>query len=258
MSLATLDRPRTTLDTAPVWAPPASTDPPPARAAATAPVVTSVPALAPTPARRLTAVPADKEARGIALYIGLDEAKAAAAGVDLGLLVAEIKKLTAALAPDAETHTAVALAPRGAGGRDVDVVRLALRDPSAVAKHRHTDADDDLDDDRVDGVIVDLSRKRVTIDGETAPLTYLEFELLQFLVLRVGQTVTRDDIVAGLWAGSDESPGARTVDVHVRRLRSKLGAYEDIVRTVRGTGYRFDKHADVAVTHTSAPSPDRF
>src|SRR5690606_33649759 len=116
---------------------------------------------------------------------------------DLSRLVTEIKRLTAALAPDAETHAAVALAPRGVGGRDVDVVRLALRDPSAVARHRSAD-DIDEDDERIDGVIVDLSRKRVTIDGETAPLTYLEFELLQFLVLRVGKTVTRDDIVAGL------------------------------------------------------------
>jgi DNA-binding winged helix-turn-helix (wHTH) protein len=46
--------------------------------------------------------------------------------------------------------------------------------------------------------------------------------------------------------------------VHVRRLRSKLGGYEDIVRTVRGVGYRFDRHADVSVQHTSTPSPDRF
>lgn len=248
MSLATLDRPRTTLNPAPAWERQPLRAAPPAQAPAPA-----RPATVPT---RLTVVPHEKEARGIALYIGLDEAKAAASGIDLTRLVAEIKRLTAELAPDAETHAAVALAPRGAGGRDVDVVRLALRDPSAVAKHQHVDEDED--DDRIDGVIVDLSRKRVTIDGDVAPLTYLEFELLQFLVLRVGQTVTRDDIVEGLWRDSDETPNARTVDVHVRRLRSKLGAYEDIVRTVRGTGYRFDKHADVAVTHTSAPSPDRF
>ncbi|MBX3093320.1 MAG: winged helix-turn-helix transcriptional regulator [Cryobacterium sp.] len=251
MSLATLDRPRIPLQPTPAWAP---THP---RAAALAPIVE--PAANPaalSPTRALRAVPEEKEARGVALYIGLDEAKAAAAGIDLSQLVAEIKRLTAALAPDAETHAAVALAPRGAGGRDVDVVRLALRDPSAVAKHRHVEEDED--DDRVDGVIIDLSRKRVTIDGEVAPLTYLEFELLQFLVLRVGQTVTRDDIVNGLWRGGEESPNARTVDVHVRRLRSKLGAYEDIVRTVRGSGYRYDKHADVAVTHTSSPSPDRL
>lgn len=251
MSLATLERPPSSLHPAPTWSP----HPTPTAPAQPAPQPALSTRPATPPARALTRVPDEKEARGVALYIGLDETKAAAAGIDLSRLVAEIKLLTAALAPDAETHAAVALAPRGAGGRDVDVVRLALRDPSAIAKHRHVDEDDD---DRIDGVIVDLSRKRVTIDGEATPLTYLEFELLQFLVLRVGQTVTRDDIIAGLWAESDEAPGARTVDVHVRRLRSKLGAYENIVRTVRGTGYRFDKHADVAVTHSGAASPDRF
>lgn len=44
--------------------------------------------------------------------------------------------------------------------------------------------------------------------------------------------------------------------MHVRRLRAKLGDYEEIVRTVRGVGYRFDRHADVSVRHTSTPSPD--
>ena len=46
--------------------------------------------------------------------------------------------------------------------------------------------------------------------------------------------------------------------MHVRRLRAKLGDYEDIVRTVRGVGYRFDRHADVAIRHASTPSPDFF
>jgi len=47
--------------------------------------------------------------------------------------------------------------------------------------------------------------------------------------------------------------------VHVRRLRAKLGRYEDIVRTVRGVGYRFDRHADVAIRYgVGTPSPDRF
>jgi len=44
----------------------------------------------------------------------------------------------------------------------------------------------------------------------------------------------------------------------VRRLRSKLGAFEDIVRTVRGSGYRFDRHADVTIRWASTPSPDMF
>src|SRR5690606_10251560 len=137
--------PRTALQPAPEWTPSPSLS-------AIAPTTAPAPASAPAPTRTLTAVPNEKEARGVALYIGLDEAKAAASGIDLSRLVAEIKRLTVALAPDAETYAAVALAPRGTGGRDVDVVRLALRDPSAVARHRHVDEDED--DDRVDGVIV--------------------------------------------------------------------------------------------------------
>ena len=52
--------------------------------------------------------------------------------------------------------------------------------------------------------------------------------------------------------------GGCELDVHVRRLRAKLGRYEEIVRTVRGVGYRFDRHADVAIRYASTPSPDLF
>jgi DNA-binding response OmpR family regulator len=105
--------------------------------------------------------------------------------------------------------------------------------------------------------VIDISRKRVVLDGETSPLTFKEFQLLQFLVLREGQTVKREAIIEALWSVDDEDiPNARTIDVHIRRLRSKLGRYEDIVRTVRGAGYRFDRHADVTIRYGEAPSPD--
>jgi len=209
-----------------------------------------------SPAARIRAVPTGTEARGFVLYVGLDEAKAAAAGTDLGAIVEQLKALTAQLAPQAETHAAVALAPQGAGGRDVDVVRLALQDPTALAKHRQGD---DSAPKRAPGVVIDISRKRVLLDGEVAPLTYKEFELLQYLVLREGRTVDRSEIISSLWAdGDDEIPNERTIDVHVRRLRSKLGAFEAIVRTVRGVGYRFDRHADVSIRHSTTPSPDFF
>ena len=98
------------------------------------------------------------------------------------------------------------------------------------------------------------------LDGEVAPLTYKEFELLQFLVLREGRTIDRAEIISSLWGDTDdeETPNERTIDVHVRRLRSKLGAFEDVIRTVRGAGYRFDRHADVAIRWASTPSPDVF
>src|SRR5690554_191353 len=214
---------------------------------------------APAPASpRIRAIPSGTEARGFVLYVGVDEFKTAAAGVDLSQLVAALKKLTTELVPGAETHAAVVLAPAGAGGRDVDVVRLALQDPSALARHRQQEPEPE--EEFRHGVIIDLTRKQVSLDGQPAGLTYKEFELLQYLVLREGRTIHRAELIADLWDAEDhdEVPNERTIDVHVRRLRSKLGGYEDVVRTVRGVGYRFDRHADVSVRHTSTPSPDLF
>jgi DNA-binding winged helix-turn-helix (wHTH) protein len=209
-----------------------------------------------TPRPSVTAVPRETRARGFALYVGIDEAAAAANGIDLTQIVTALRNLTAELAPGAETYAAVALAPSGSGGRDVDVVRLALQEPSAVARHR---TDDDAETAEGTGVIVDMSRKRVVIDDEVAPLTFKEFELIQYLVTHKGQTISRAEIIRSLWrADDDDIPNDRTIDVHVRRLRSKLSRFEDIVRTVRGEGYRFDEHPDVTILFASAPSPDVF
>ena len=203
-------------------------------------------------------LPAGTAPRGFALYVGLDELKAAADGVSLSVIVDALRRTIAELAPSAETHATVALAPVGAGGRDVDVVRLALHEPAAVAR---TKPEEPLDEHVPGGVTIDISRRRVHIDGETASLTFKEFELLQYLVLREGRTIERTELVSSLWSHTDgdDAPGERTIDVHVRRLRSKLGRYEDIVRTVRGIGYRFDRHADVVIRYGhGTPSPDRF
>jgi DNA-binding winged helix-turn-helix (wHTH) protein len=249
MSLATA------LDLAPSR--PATRPQPVAPAAPSARV--SAPAAEPAPQRRLRAVPDGTEARGFALYVGIDEDAAAAAGTDLAAVVQQLRALAAQLVPGTETYAAVALAPAGAGGRDIDVVRLALQDPAALAKQRES-APLVAEPETRGGVVIDISRKRVVLDGEVAPLTYKEFELLQFLVLREGRTIERGDIISTLWADAtgDEVPNERTIDVHVRRLRSKLGDYEDIVRTVRGAGYRFDRHADVTIRWASTPSPDLF
>ena len=224
------------------------------------PVRTAPEPEAPTPPnpRGIRAVPEGTEARGFALYVGIDELKAAAAGTDLGEVVKALRQLAADLVPGAETYASVALAPNGAGGRDVDVVRLALQDPAALAKRRQEVAP--AAPEPKGGVVIDISRKRVLLDGDVSPLTYKEFELLQFLVLREGRTIDRHEIIATLWADGegDDIPNERTIDVHVRRLRSKLGAFEDIVRTVRGAGYRFDRHADVTIRWASTPSPDVF
>jgi DNA-binding winged helix-turn-helix (wHTH) protein len=209
-------------------------------------------------APRVRAVPEGTEARGFVLYVGIDEAKALEDGTTLHRIVEALRALTADVAPSAETYAAVALAPEGAGGRDVDVVRLALQDPAALAKQREGQGTRDDADRHPNGVIIDISRKRVLLDGEPAGLTYKEFELLQYLVLREGRTIDRHELIDSLWDADDEAPSERTIDVHVRRLRSKLAHYQDIVRTVRGIGYRFDRHADVSIRQASTPSPDLY
>ncbi len=197
-------------------------------------------------------LPSVRSPRGFALYVGIDEIKAASAGVSLPVLVDALRRTLAELAPTAETHATVALAPQSAGGRDLDVVRLALHEPGAIAR---ANAAVEEEKDEESGVVVDISRKRVLLDGESASFTYKEFELLQYLVLREGRTIERSELVSALW----QAPGERTIDVHVRRLRAKLGRHEDIVRTVRGVGYRFDRHADVSIRYGhGTPSPDRF
>ncbi|MDQ1542817.1 MAG: hypothetical protein QOK08_455, partial [Actinomycetota bacterium] len=161
----------------------------------------AVPGGNPDTSPRLRAVPNGTEARGFVLYVGLDELKAAEAGTDLGAIVEQLKQLAASLAPSSETYAAVALAPRGAGGRDVDVVRLALQDPAALAKHRQVD---EPAAKVRGGVVVDISRKRLVLDGESAALTYKEFELLQYLVLREGRTIERTELISSLWADGDD------------------------------------------------------
>ncbi|QGU28951.1 winged helix-turn-helix domain-containing protein [Microbacterium oryzae] len=213
--------------------------------------------VAPQPTAQPGAAQPGVAPRGFALYVGLDEIKAAADGVSLSTIVEALRRTISELSPSAETYAAVALAPQSAGGRDVDVVRLALKEPGAVARIQP----ETTEPDHAQGVVVDISRKRVLLDGESAALTFKEFELLQYLVLREGRTIERTELVESLWQAQsdDEAPGERTIDVHVRRLRAKLGRYEDIVRTVRGAGYRFDRHADVTIRYgAGAPSPDRF
>ncbi len=183
--------------------------------------------------------------------MGISEADAQAAGISLQQLVTDLKNTVNDHVPGTETHAAIALAPTGAGGTHLDIVRMALHDPIALGKlEKEKKA-------QASKVVIDISRKRVLIDDEQAPLTYKEFSLLQFLVLREGQTVNREVIIDAVWAeGEEDVPVARTIDVHIRRLRSKLGRYEDIVRTVRGVGYRFDRHADVTINYGVAQSPD--
>jgi DNA-binding response OmpR family regulator len=92
---------------------------------------------------------------------------------------------------------------------------------------------------RVADVVVDEASWSVRAGGVPLDLTFKEFELLRYLVQRPGRVVTRDTLLQEVW-GLDYYGGTRTVDVHVRRLRAKLGPErESLIGTIRGVGYRF-------------------
>ncbi len=87
-------------------------------------------------------------------------------------------------------------------------------------------------------IALDTSTYRVSVEGRPLDLTFKEFELLRYLAERRGRVFTRPALLREVW-GYDFYGGTRTVDVHVRRLRAKLGpSHEHLIETVRGVGYR--------------------
>jgi len=116
-------------------------------------------------------------------------------------------------APEGELRVRLAMLHRRLGGVDGAVLRLGdLR--------------------------IDTDSYKVTAAGRALDLTFKEFELLRFLATHPGRVYTRPALLREVW-GYDFYGGTRTVDVHVRRLRAKLGAeYEHLIETVRSVGYR--------------------
>ena len=88
-------------------------------------------------------------------------------------------------------------------------------------------------------LVLNLETYQAAISGRPLDLTYMEYELLKFLATHPGKVFTRETLLSRVW-GYEYYGGARTVDVHVRRLRAKLGnEHEQLIQTVRSVGYRF-------------------
>lgn len=90
-----------------------------------------------------------------------------------------------------------------------------------------------------DGLTVNLDEHTVTADSERVQLTYKEFELLRLFLSHPGVAFTRDQLFSEIW-GEDYIGETRTVDMHIRTLRQKLGKYGARIETVRGVGYRLE------------------
>ena len=78
--------------------------------------------------------------------------------------------------------------------------------------------------------------------GERLPLTHKEFKLLEFLLAHPGTAFSREQLLTEVW-GQDYYSETRTVDMHIRTLRQKLGSWGECIETVRGVGYRLEKLA---------------
>jgi DNA-binding response OmpR family regulator len=93
------------------------------------------------------------------------------------------------------------------------------------------------------GVVIDEANYSAKVHGAPLDLTYKEFELLRFLAAHPSRVFTREQLLSEVW-GYDYFGGTRTVDVHVRRLRAKLGDQESLIGTVRNVGYRFNLYEE--------------
>ena len=93
------------------------------------------------------------------------------------------------------------------------------------------------------GVVIDEASYSAKVHGKPLDLTFKEFELLRFFATHPSRVFTREQLLSEVW-GYDYFGGTRTVDVHVRRLRAKLGDLESLIGTVRNVGYRFNVYED--------------
>ncbi|GAB2610998.1 winged helix-turn-helix transcriptional regulator [Pseudactinotalea suaedae] len=138
-----------------------------------------------------------------------------------------------------------------AGPAEVDARLRLVADRGRLAP----DADDTEEIDAGE-LHIDAGGYTARLRGEPLDLTYKEFELLKYLSQHPGRVFTRAQLLQDVW-GYDYFGGTRTVDVHVRRLRAKLGPEHDsMIGTVRNVGYRFESQRDRRESRAESRGPD--
>lgn len=113
--------------------------------------------------------------------------------------------------------------------------RLLVSRVKALLRRRATDAVTDLVN--TGGIIIDREKYLVVKDGEELKLPRKEFELLSLLLSKPGKVFERNEILERVW-GSEVIVGDRTIDVHIRKLREKIG--DECLKTIKGVGYKYD------------------
>ena len=186
---------------------------------------------------RLTAqATAAREIGGIELYLSMMVAEPAT--IPASLLVG----LTPP-APEQVMPVEALVEPFAAEPGAVEVSLVDLPSGPAVRRRSRTERSLDLDTGpdlvQYEALVLNVETYQASIAGRPLDLTYMEYELLKFLASNPGRVHTRESLLSQVW-GYDYFGGARTVDVHVRRLRSKLGEeHAGLIHTVRSVGYKF-------------------
>ncbi len=117
-----------------------------------------------------------------------------------------------------------------------DVKELLLRIKRLLKRTRDVEKDHLI---KCNGLVIDTAKCEVTVEGKLVELTFKEYELLRFLAKKRGRVYSREALLNKIW-GYDYYGGDRTIDVHIRRLRSKIENYNhQYIETVRNIGYRF-------------------
>ncbi len=117
-------------------------------------------------------------------------------------------------------------------------IRVLMERIKALQRRKSATADDDVETITRAGITLDRRRYRVTVDGQLIELTKSEFRLLDTLIRQPGRAFDRTELIDSA-LGEDTLVLERTIDVHIRALRKKIGEKADAIETVRGVGYRF-------------------
>lgn len=113
---------------------------------------------------------------------------------------------------------------------------LVARVEAVLRRTNNTDADEVIS---LAGIEMDISAHQVRVDGENIELSYKEFELLNYFLVNRGVALSREKILNNVW-NYDYFGDARTIDTHVKKLRSKLGDKGEYIKTIWGMGYKFE------------------
>lgn len=122
--------------------------------------------------------------------------------------------------------------------KPVSPKKLIARVKSNLRKSDKLSTDNKLKKIKIGPIIIDKEKYSVSVDGQAVVFPRKEFEILSFLAANPGKVFHRDKILAEIW-GTDIFVVERTIDVHIRKIREKLGRHSDLINTIKGVGYHF-------------------